>query len=78
MGEWFDKQKQVGSNIRKLLLKQIDSKNPRRKLTAEEIKRLNKLEAIAEKLKRGKNVQSSVGVTNYLHTNYWQAFNARY
>ena len=32
--------------------------NPRRKLTTEETKRLNKLEAIAEKLKRGGNVQN--------------------
>ena len=31
---------------------------PRRKLTAEETKRLNKLEAIAAKLRRGENVQN--------------------
>jgi len=32
--------------------------NPRRNLTAEEAKRLTKLEAIAEKLQRGENVQN--------------------
>jgi len=31
---------------------------PRRKLTAEETKRLAKLESIADKLKRGENVQN--------------------
>ena len=78
MSEWFDNQKKSSSNFRKLLQEWVEKANQRRKLTAEETKRLNKLEAIAEKLKRGENVQSSVGVTNYLHTNYWQAFNARY
>ena len=32
--------------------------NPRRELTAEESKRLNKLEGISDKLKRGENVQN--------------------
>lgn len=32
--------------------------HPRRQLTNEEAKRLNKLEAIADKLKRGENVQN--------------------
>ena len=32
--------------------------NSRRKLTAEEAKRLAKLESIADKLKRGENVQN--------------------
>ena len=36
----------------------IEKANPRRELTTEETKRLNKLEAIAEKLKRGENVQN--------------------
>ena len=36
----------------------LDKANPRRKLTAEEDKRLSKLEAIADKLKRGENVQN--------------------
>ena len=44
-------------------------------LASEETKRLNKLEAIAEKLKRGENVQSSVGVTHYLHSNYCEVVN---
>lgn len=58
MSEWFDNQKQSSSNFRKLLQERIEKANPRRELTAEESKRLNKLEAIAEKLKRGENVQN--------------------
>ncbi|MDC1292884.1 hypothetical protein N8Y37_05095 [Amylibacter sp.] len=36
----------------------MDKANPRRTLTAEEQRRLSKLEAIADKLARGKNVQN--------------------
>ncbi len=42
-----------------MLQERIEKANPRRKLTGEETKRLAKLEIIAEKLKRGENVQSS-------------------
>ena len=58
MSEWYDSQKQSSSNIRQLLQEQIKKTNPRRELTAEESKRLNKLEGIADKLKRGENVQN--------------------
>ena len=58
MSEWYDKQKQQSSNFRKFLNERIEKANPRRKLTAEETKRLAKLEAIAGKLKRGENVQN--------------------
>ena len=58
MSEWLDNEKQSSSNLRKLLQEQIEQTNPRRELTIEEAKRLNKLEAIAEKLKRGENVQN--------------------
>ena len=58
MSEWLDSQKQSSSNIRKLLQERIEEVNPRRKLTAEETKRLNKLEGIAERLMRGENVQN--------------------
>ena len=75
MSEWLYDQKQSVSNIRKLLQERIEKVNPRRRLTAEEIKRLNKLEAIADKLKCGENVQSSVRGTPYLHTNYWFVVN---
>jgi len=40
------------------LQERIEQANPRRELTAEEVKRLAKLEAIAGKLKRGENVQN--------------------
>ena len=58
MNDWLDNQKNQGSDIRKLLQKQIEKSNPRRKLTAEEAKRLAKLETIADKLWRGENVQN--------------------
>ena len=38
--------------------RRFEKTNPRRNLTAEEAKRLAKLEAIADKLKRGENVQN--------------------
>ena len=58
MGEWLDSQKKPNGNLRKLLQQHIKKANPRRKLTAEETRRLAKLEAIAEKLKRQENVQN--------------------
>ena len=58
MSEWFDKQKQTSSNFQKLLKERIKKVIPRRKLTNDETKRLNKLEALADKLKRGENVQN--------------------
>ena len=57
MSEWYDNQK-PSSNFRKLLLERIEKANPRRKLTAEEVKRLAKLESIADKLRIGENVQN--------------------
>jgi len=41
-----------------LLQERIDKANPRRKLTAEKVKRLAKFETIADKLKHGENVQN--------------------
>ena len=58
MSEWYDNQKKSSSNFRKLLQERIESANPRRQLTAEEAKRLSKLETIAKKLKREENVQN--------------------
>ena len=58
MSEWYDYQKRQSSNFRKLLQERIEKSNPRRKLSSEETKRLAKLEAIADKLKRGENVQN--------------------
>ena len=53
MGEWLNNQKKSSGNFPKLLHERIEKANPRRKLTAEETKRLKKLHAIADKLKRG-------------------------
>ena len=58
MSEWYDNQKKPTSNFRKLLQGRIEKSNPRRELTTEETKRLAKLEAIADTLKRGENVQN--------------------
>lgn len=78
MSEWFDSQKQSISRISKLLQERIKKANPRRDLTAEETKRFAKLEAMADKLNRGENVQSSDGVAHYLHTNYGYVVNVCY
>jgi len=56
--EWFDNQHKPNSNFRKLLQERIEKANPRRNLTAKEVKRREKLEAIAKKLQRGENVQN--------------------
>ncbi|MDA8631070.1 hypothetical protein N9L29_00015 [Litoricolaceae bacterium] len=58
MSEWLDNQKQPSINFRKLLQERIEKTNPHRELTIEEAKRLKKLEGIADKLKRGENVQN--------------------
>jgi len=58
LGELLDNKKQSSSSFRKLLQERIENANPRRKLTAEDTKRVHKLEAIAVKLKRGGNVQN--------------------
>jgi hypothetical protein len=58
MSEWYDSQKKPSSNFCQLLQERIEKANPRRELTSEETKRLSKLEAIADKLKRGENVQN--------------------
>jgi len=58
VSEWYDNQKKPNGNLDKLLQERIDKANPRRELTIEEEKRLARLEAIADKLKRGENVQN--------------------
>ena len=58
MSEWYNSQKKPSGNFRKLLQERIEKANPRRELTAEEAKRLNKLEGIADKLRRGENAQN--------------------
>ena len=58
MSEWQEDKEKPISNIHQLLQEQIEKANPRRKLTTEETKRLRKLEGIADKLKRGENVQN--------------------
>ena len=57
MSEWCDNQNKPSGGFRKLLQDRLDKANPHRTLTAEEQKGLAKLEGIAERLKRGKNVQ---------------------
>jgi hypothetical protein len=50
--------KTLNGSFCKLLQEQIEKSNPHRKLSATETKRLAKLETIADKLKRGENVQN--------------------
>jgi hypothetical protein len=54
----YDNQTKSNSIIHKLLQERIEKANPRRELTVEEAKHLNKLEAIANKLKRSEKVQN--------------------
>tara|TARA_B100000902_G_C27001257_1_gene759995 strand:+ start:26 stop:751 length:726 start_codon:yes stop_codon:yes gene_type:complete len=72
MSEWLDNQKKPSSNFRQLLQERIDKANPRRTLTAEESNRLSKLEAIADKLRRGENVQNRQLQTWLSHDEYEQ------
>ena len=58
MSERFDNHKKPRSNVRNLLQERDEKANPRHELTTEEAKRLAKLEVIADKLRRGENVQS--------------------
>ena len=58
LSEWFNNQKQSRINLSQLLQERIEKANPRRAPIAEETKRLNKLEAIAEKIKRGKTCKT--------------------
>ena len=59
MSWWLNHQIKPISYIHQLLQERIDKANPRRELTSKECKGLNKLEGIADKLKRGENVQNS-------------------
>lgn len=58
MSAWREDQKKTNSDFQKLLKERIEKVNPRRELTAEETKRLAKLEATADKLRRRENVQN--------------------
>lgn len=58
MRECYDNQKQSSSDFRKLLQERIEKANPRHELTAQEAKRLSRLDAIADKLQRGESVQN--------------------
>ena len=58
MSEQADTAKYVRCNSRELLQERTGKANPSREFTAEEAKRLAKLESIADKLKRGENVQN--------------------
>jgi hypothetical protein len=50
MSEWLDNQRKSNSSIHQ---ERIEKASPRRELAVDETKRLNKLEGIADKLKRG-------------------------
>ena len=73
MNEWYNSQKKPSSNFRKLLQERLVKVNPRRKLANDETTKLSKLEGIAEKLKRGKNVQNRQ-LTTWLTEEEYQSF----
>ena len=50
-------QKDSNNNFRKFLQDRLDKTIPRRKLAKDDTTKLAKLEGIAEKLRRGENVQ---------------------
>ena len=54
----LDNHKKPSNDIRQLPQEWIEKANPRRNLTADEAKRLAKLEVITDKLKLGENVQN--------------------
>lgn len=58
MSERYNSQKKPIVDFRKLLQERLDKVNPRRNLAKDETTKLAKLEGIAEKLKRGENVQN--------------------
>jgi hypothetical protein len=58
MSVWFENQKKSSGNLSQLMQERIEKANPRRKLSAEEANRLKKLQVIADKLRRGENVQN--------------------
>ena len=58
MSELYNSQKKPIVDFRKLLQGRLDKVNPRRKLAKDETTKLAKLEGIADKLKRGENVQN--------------------
>jgi hypothetical protein len=58
LNECYVNQKKTSGNLRKLLQERIDKSNLRCSLTAEEERRLSKIEAIAAKLRRRENLQN--------------------
>ena len=59
MSEWYYSQQKPSTDFRKPLQERIKEGNPRqKKLTADEKKRLEKLEAIAERIRHGENIQN--------------------
>ena len=73
MREWYDSQKKPSSDFRKSLQERLDKTNPRRKLAKDETTKLAKLEGIAEKLKRGENVQNR-WLTTWLTEDEYESF----
>lgn len=58
MSEWYDSQMASSGNFRELVQEMIKKSNPCCTLNSEEARRLAKLEAIVDQLKRGENVQN--------------------
>tara|TARA_B100000768_G_scaffold168777_1_gene173887 strand:- start:140 stop:535 length:396 start_codon:yes stop_codon:yes gene_type:complete len=67
VSEWLDNQKERSGNFRQFLQERIEKTNPRRQLTSDETNRLSKLEAVADKLKRGKTCKTVSYKLGYMH-----------
>ena len=72
VSEWFENQKKPSSNSRKFLKERIEKANPRRNLTAEEAKRLAKLEAIGVAIDISINIKTGVGLYLNVNINLYQ------
>ena len=72
MSEWYDNQKKPSSDRKKKLAERMAARK-RRKLTAKEKKRVEKLEGMCHQLKRGKNVQNRQ-LKHWLTENEYKGF----
>lgn len=78
MSEWYESQKKTRGNLRELLQVHRRKANPRRKeLTKEEQQKLDKLNGILSKLKRGENVQNRQ-LQNWLSADEYEQITAEW
>ena len=59
LNEWFESQRKISGNLKKLLQERIEKAYVRRELTAEETKCFHKFKGITDKLTPGENAKPS-------------------